>query len=127
MSDVMQGRDYRRQSGLKDAAQQFFARYIDFSGRSNRGEFWFWVIDAILISIAIGLLDAIFFGGETDPLSALWGLVTFIPSIALSVRRLHDIGRTGWWVLIALVPLIGWLVLIWFHAQPPEDGPNKWG
>ena len=120
------GRNYTRQSGLKDAAEQFFRRYVDFSGRSNRGEFWFWVLDSIIVSVALSLVESLIFG-QSQPLTSLWGLVTFIPSIALSVRRLHDTGRTGWWILLGFVPVIGWLILIWFYAQPPENGPNKWG
>lgn len=122
------GRDYRRQSGMKDAFQQFFRRYFDFSGRSNRGEFWFWVLDNILISIAIAIVDAAFFGtgpGSAEVLGTLWALATLIPGIAISVRRLHDIGKSGWWLLLILIPLIGFVILLVWHCQKPDTAPNR--
>lgn len=131
MAETASGaRDYRRESGLKDAFGEFFRRYLDFGGRSNRGEYWYWVLDSILISIVLSFVDQALFGGFGDNVNVLggiWGLATFIPSIALGVRRLHDIGRTGWWLLIILVPVIGFLVLLYFAVQPPEDGENRFG
>jgi uncharacterized membrane protein YhaH (DUF805 family) len=60
-------------------------------------------------------------------LSTIFSLVVLIPSIAVSVRRLHDIDRTGWWVIIGLVPLIGWIVLLFFHVQDSTPGTNRYG
>ncbi len=60
-------------------------------------------------------------------LSTIFSLAILIPSISVSVRRLHDIDRTGWWVLISLVPLVGWIVLLVFHVQDSTLGPNKYG
>ncbi len=119
-TDTEANRDYRRESGPVDAAREFFRRYTDFGGRSNRGEYWFWMLD----SLVLGFLASAALG---DTGNALWTLATIIPSIALGVRRLHDIGRSGWWLLIILVPLIGFLVLIYWAVQPPEDGPNQYG
>ncbi len=127
--------DYRRESGMKDAAQKFFANYATFSGRSNRGEFWYWALDGLLMSILLGGLDGLLFGGmmHSDmgngggPLSGLWGLVTLVPGLALGVRRLHDIDRTGWWLLLWLVPVVGWIVLLVWFAQKPDEGPNRFG
>jgi uncharacterized membrane protein YhaH (DUF805 family) len=60
-------------------------------------------------------------------LSSIFSLAVLVPSIAVSVRRLHDIDRTGWWVLIGLVPLVGWIVLLVFHVQDGTPGPNRFG
>ncbi|SLN72604.1 Inner membrane protein YhaI [Roseivivax jejudonensis] len=113
-------RDYHRKSDPVDAAREFFRRYLDFQGRSNRGEFWYWILDNLVLSII-----AYAIGGDT--LQSLWGLATLIPGIALAVRRLHDIGKSGWWVLLWLIPVIGWIILIYWYAQRPEAGPNAYG
>lgn len=121
-------RNYRRASGLGDAFRQFFNRYVQFSGRSNRGEFWFWQLDNILISLALGVLDAAIFGMEgSGVLGGLWGLATLIPSFALGARRLHDIDRSGWWQLLVLIPVIGWIVLLVWFCRAPENRPNRFG
>ncbi|WP_306131771.1 DUF805 domain-containing protein [Roseivivax marinus] len=112
--------DYTAQSGFVDAAKKFFGNYATFSGRSNRGEFWFWVLDNLAISLLVS-----FVLGDTG--SSLWSLVTLIPSFALGARRLHDIGRSGWWQLLILLPVVGLLVLIYWFAQRPEPGPNRYG
>ena len=93
---------------------------MTFSGRSNRGEYWFWMLDSIIISALAYVI-----GGDT--LQSFWGLATLIPTLALNVRRLHDIDRSGWWLLIWLIPLIGWAILIWWMTKPPDDGPNRYG
>ncbi|SEQ63106.1 Uncharacterized membrane protein YhaH, DUF805 family [Loktanella sp. DSM 29012] len=123
------GRDYRRQSGMKDAFQQFFARYFDFKGRSNRGEFWWFMLDSIIIGIVLGIVDAALFGEvgqEFGVLGNIWSLAVFIPTIALTARRLHDIDKSGWWQLLLLLPVIGWIILIVWWCRVP-DGPNRFG
>lgn len=122
------GRDYRRPSGMGDAFRQYFNRYIQFSGRSNRGEFWFWQLDNILISLALGFVDGLVFGGNSAGiLGGLWALATIIPGFALSARRLHDIDKSGWWLLLSLIPLVGWIVLIVWYSRAPDPAPNRFG
>ena len=104
-------------------------RYAEFSGRSRRSEYWYFLLFVILISIALGIVDgilaaAIGFGGL---LSILFGLGIIIPSLAVSVRRLHDTGRSGWWYLINFVPLIGVIIFIVFAIQDSTNGPNQYG
>jgi hypothetical protein len=77
---------------LKDG----FARYVDFKTRSTRSQFWYWTLWSILISIASGVVDALIGAGDTGPVGLITSLAMFLPSIAVSIRRLHDIGRTGW-------------------------------
>ena len=122
--------DYTRQVGMAEAFREAFRRYFDFSGRSNRGEFWWFYLASLLISFVLGILDVALFGevGQTyGVLGNIWGLAALIPSIALGARRLHDIGRTGWWQLLMLIPLVGWIVLVVWWAQKPDNGPNRYG
>ena len=106
-------------------------KYAVFSGRSRRKEYWYFVLFTALISIALSIIDGL--TGTYDVwagaglLGGIFGLAILIPSIAVSVRRLHDIDRTGWWVLIGLVPLIGWVVLLVFHVQDSTPGTNRYG
>lgn len=98
-------------------------KYADFSGRSRRSEYWYFVLFNFLISLVAGFIDgAIGF----QVLGLIVSLALFIPGIAVSVRRLHDVGRSGWWLLIALTG-IGIIVLIVWHATDGEPGKNKWG
>ena len=99
-------------------------KYAEFGGRARRKEFWMFVLFNVLISLALGIVDAVIGFGL---LGALYGLAVLVPSIAVSVRRLHDIGRTGWWVLIGFVPLIGLIVLIVFAVQEGQSGSNEYG
>ena len=106
-------------------------KYAVFSGRSRRKEYWYFVLFTVLISITLSIIDGLTGTYESSAgvglLSGIFGLAMLIPSIAVSVRRLHDIDRTGWWVLISLVPLIGWIVLLVFHVQDSTLGSNRYG
>lgn len=111
--------------GFGEAIQSGFRRYVDFAGRSSRSEFWFWVLFAFIAQIVAGIIDAIVLG--MGILGGLVALALLLPGLAVSVRRLHDIGRTGWWVLIGLVPVVGLIVLIVFYVKPGQPGPNRFG
>lgn len=109
--------------------------YADFSGRARRSEYWYFSLINTLISFVLGLLAG-FFGAMypnsgvmlgTSTLILLYSLAILIPSIAVGVRRLHDISRTGWWVLIGLVPFIGIIVLIIFFVTDSTPGSNQYG
>jgi uncharacterized membrane protein YhaH (DUF805 family) len=108
---------------LKDG----FARYVDFKTRSTRPQFWWWTLWSILISIGSGMLDGIIGMGGSGPVGMLTSLAMLLPSIAVAVRRLHDIGRTGWWYLMVFVPVVGWIVLIVFCCTKTQEGQNRWG
>jgi len=111
-----------------EAIQSGFNNYVNFSGRAQRSAFWFWVLFVFAASIVAGILDMAIFGAESyTPLSTLFGLAVFLPGLAVAVRRLHDTGRTGWWVLLWLIPIIGWIVLIIWYCQPGEPGTNQYG
>ena len=106
-------------------------KYADFSGRSRRMEYWYFALFVIIISIVLSIIDLLIgtYHRTTGAglLSSIFSLAILIPSIAATVRRLHDIDRTGWWVLIGLVPLIGWIVLLIFHVQDSTPGTNRYG
>ena len=109
-----------------DAVRHVLSHYADFSGRARRSEYWWFALFNLLVSLAAQLVDNSF---NTAPLFEL--LVTLgllVPALAVGVRRLHDTGRSGWWLLIGLIPLIGAIVLIiWFVSDSKPDntyGPN---
>ena len=109
------------------AIKHGFRNYVTFSGRAARSEFWYWTLFAVLLSIAAGILDRAFFASsDVSPLNMIAGLVTLLPGLAVSVRRLHDIDRSGWWVWIALT-IIGIFVLIYWDCKKGTAGPNRFG
>jgi len=112
-----------------EAIRSGFANYVNFSGRACRSEYWQWVLFVVLGSIATEMLDNTVFSydlGSASPLNGVFGLLTFLPSLAVGIRRLHDIDRTGWWVLIALT-IIGALLLIYWACVKGTAGPNRFG
>ena len=94
-------------------------KYVDFTGRSRRKDYWFFALICMVINIVISLLGL-------EIISAIVSLALLIPSISIATRRLHDTGRTGWWQLIIFIPVIGFLVLIFFLAQDSHD-ENDYG
>ncbi|KIN74177.1 DUF805 domain-containing protein [Sulfitobacter guttiformis] len=108
---------------LKDG----FARYVDFKTRSTRSQYWWFTLWSVIFSIATAIIDTTIGMGDTGPTGLLASLAMFLPSIAVAIRRLHDIGRTGWWILLIVIPLIGWIVLIVFYCTKTEEQPNQWG
>lgn len=98
-------------------------QYADFTGRSTRQEYWMFVLVYVGVAIVVGVIAAAL---KMEILTALFSLATIIPSIAIATRRLHDIGKSGWWQLISLVPIIGPIVLIvWLATKSTED--NEYG
>lgn len=112
--------------GFADAVRACLSRYVTFRGRARRSEFWWFALFVSAGGLVLNLVDFVLFDGFAI-LSPLFSLAMLLPNLAVGVRRLHDIGRTGWWMLIALVPLIGTLVLIFFWVQDSEAGANRHG
>lgn len=112
---------------FQEAIQSGFRNYVTFSGRAPRSEFWYWVLFEVLVSIVASIVDvAIFPFSDVSPLNAIVSIALFLPSLAVSVRRLHDIDRTGWWVLISLT-IIGIVLLIVWNCLRGTIGPNRFG
>ncbi|MGR3434729.1 MAG: DUF805 domain-containing protein, partial [Shimia sp.] len=118
-----------RQVGFLESVPLFFKNYVNFKGRSSRGAYWWWGLASGLISIVLSGIDGAIFGfgpEDAEVFGTIFGLIVFLPNIALSVRRLHDVGRSGWWLLLYLT-VIGILVIIWWAAQPGERETNRFG
>lgn len=115
--------------GFADAIRTCLQKYVTFSGRATRAEFWWFWLFVTLATTAGSLIDKFVFGvpGGDGWVSGLAGLALFLPSISVAVRRLHDIGRSGWWWWLALIPFVGWIVLLVWHCQPSAPGANRFG
>jgi uncharacterized membrane protein YhaH (DUF805 family) len=100
--------------------------YVNFSGRARRKEYWMFALFSAIVSIVLTLVENMI--GLTSVLSGIYSLAVLLPSLGVLVRRLHDTGRSGWWILIGLIPFIGAIILIVFACQDSHDenqyGPN---
>ena len=110
---------------------QALKNYANFSGRARRKEYWYFFLFNFIVAVVLGFIDGMV--GTFSPeagiglLGGIYSLAVLIPGVAVSVRRLHDTERSGWWLLIALVPLIGAIVLLVFMVQDSKTGSNKFG
>jgi uncharacterized membrane protein YhaH (DUF805 family) len=110
---------------------EVFRKYAQFGGRSRRKEYWYFALFNFLISLALGAIDGL--TGNFDPeigmglLGGIYSLIIIIPSIAVTVRRLHDTDRSAWWLLIVLIPVIGIIVLIIFMLLDSNYEENQYG
>lgn len=103
-------------------------RYADFDGRSARPEFWWFALWNVGVTLAIYIVGRVVLGANGGSLLAdLYGLALLLPSLGVEIRRLHDTNRSGWWILIAFIPIVGAIVLIVFFAMAGTPGPNKYG
>ena len=116
-------------NALAAAVRTSFNKYATFEGRAARPEFWFFVLFNVLVGVALSVVDAILFGmaNGVSPLNSLYSLAVLIPSLAVGARRLHDIDRSGWWQLIVLVPLVGFVVILVFWCKRGTQGHNRFG
>ncbi|MFA6918656.1 MAG: DUF805 domain-containing protein [Patescibacteria group bacterium] len=108
-------------------------KYVVFSGRATRSEYWYFVLFNMIIMIVLSIID-MFIGTYSSTsnfnmgiLSGLYSLAVLLPSLAVAIRRLHDTGRTGWWLFISLIPIIGAIVLLVFMVTDSQSGDNKYG
>lgn len=124
---------------LVPAVKTCFSKYVTFSGRASRSEFWWFVLFGFVMSIILTIVDSTLFGTvttgpgsfeastDTPILSLLFFLLMFLPNISVTVRRLHDTDRSGWWYWIVLVPLVGIILLIVWFASTGTQGKNRFG
>lgn len=115
-----------------DLMFQPLRKYADFQGRARRSEYWLFWLFQVVVNIVLSIVGSIVSGG--DPQSAasygllgLFGLALLIPNLAVSFRRLHDTNRSAWWLLIALIPFVGGLVLLIFMVLDGTPGENRFG
>ena len=111
---------------FQTAVRTCFQKYATISGRARRSEYWWFVLFLFAGNVVLGLVDQIVFG-SAQVRSAIFGLTTLVPSICAAARRLHDTGRSAWWLLLIIIPLIGFLVLLWWFVQKGTDGSNEYG
>ena len=116
--------------GMQEAVRTVFGKYAVFSGRAKRAEYWWFGLFVVLVGVVLSVVEGGMFRGHMGQyglLSGLWNLVTLLPSLAVAVRPMHDTGRSGWWLLIVLIPVIGALVVLYWFVQRGTVGANDYG
>jgi uncharacterized membrane protein YhaH (DUF805 family) len=128
--------------GMQEAVRSVFQNYATFDGRASRSEFWWFILFSFIVSAVLGIIDGALFGYTTEMdtadgvtidiqsfgiLAPIWSLAVLVPTLAVGARRLHDTGRSGWWQLLFLIPLIGAIVLIVWFATRGTPGTNAYG
>jgi uncharacterized membrane protein YhaH (DUF805 family) len=108
-----------------EAVRSGFDHYAKFDGRASRPAFWWWFLFGLLVGIGASIIDAII--GSFGVVSGLAALALLLPNLSVAIRRLHDTDHTGWWVLIGLIPIIGFIVLLIFYLRQSDPGENRYG
>lgn len=109
-----------------EAIKSVFSNYANFSGRARRSEYWYFTLFTMIIN---GVLSGAQQAGWNfaSIIAGIFSLAVFIPSLAVSWRRLHDIGKSGLWEFIALVPFVGWILLIYWNCKDSDPETNQYG
>jgi uncharacterized membrane protein YhaH (DUF805 family) len=110
---------------FSEAVKSGFDHYTKFDGRAGRPPFWWWFLFGILVSIGANIIDAIL--GTWGVVNGLAALALLLPNFSVSIRRLHDTDHSGWWILIGLIPIVGWIVLLVFYVREGDAAENKYG
>jgi len=103
---------------FSQAVSTCLRKYVDFSGRASRPEFWWFFLFQIIVMVVTGMVS--------DVLNGIAGLALLLPALSVGARRLHDIGKSAWFLLLGLIPVLGFLILLYWCVQPSE-GPNVYG
>lgn len=107
-----------------DSIKLGFSNYVNFTGRACRSEYWYWALFVLIGFIVAEIIDAVI---GVAVFYTLFALAVLLPNIAIGVRRLHDLDRSGWWLLLGLIPLIGAIILLVWFCSKGTDGPNRFG
>lgn len=113
-----------------EAVTSVFSKYATFSGRARRAEYWWFYLFSCLASVALELVEGAIGGWSLNSpgvLSGIFALATFLPTVAVWFRRLHDVGRSAWWSLLIFVPVVGWIILIYWSVRRGDVGTNRFG
>ncbi|EDQ31530.1 putative membrane protein [Hoeflea phototrophica DFL-43] len=111
---------------FQTAVRTCFQKYATISGRARRSEYWWFFLFLMLVNLVLSLVDGVLFA-DKQILGGLFSLATIIPAVCAGGRRLHDTGRSAWWLLIGLIPIVGTLVLLFFFVQKGTEGSNEYG
>jgi uncharacterized membrane protein YhaH (DUF805 family) len=111
---------------FSEAVRSGFDHYVKFEGRASRSAYWWWFLFEVIVGVVAVILDYAIFS-SLGVFYVLTSLGLLLPSLSVAVRRLHDTDRTGWWLLIYLVPFIGFIVLLVFFLTDSDPGPNQYG
>jgi uncharacterized membrane protein YhaH (DUF805 family) len=103
-----------------DSIRICFIKYTDFKGRAVRSEYWWFVLFNVLVSAALHLIN------PSGLLAGIFSLAMLLPALAVAVRRLHDTNRSGWFILLGLIPIIGWIILLVWYIQKSDEGTNQY-
>jgi len=107
-----------------DSIKLGFSNYVNFTDRACRSEYWYWILFVFIGYIVAEIIDAVI---GKPIFYTLFTLGVLIPNIAIGVRRLHDLDRSGWWLLLSFIPLVGAIILIVWFCSKGTDGPNRFG
>ncbi len=117
---------------FQEAIKSVYTNYANFAGRAVRSEYWYWMLFYFIVVVVLQILAAVM-GSRESPsilvasIFAIWSLGSLIPALAVTVRRLHDTDRSGWFILLALIPLVGAIILIIWYCNAGTPGPNRFG
>jgi uncharacterized membrane protein YhaH (DUF805 family) len=126
--EITKASDSNSVNSINGAVAKCFKKYATFKGRANRPEYWYFSLFIIVVMLLLMVLDSFLFVAPAGTwTSDLWVVGTFIPSFAVGVRRLHDTNRTGWWMLIGLIPVVGTILLLFMLAKKGADSENRFG
>lgn len=113
------------------AVRTCLSKYVDFSGRARRSEYWYFALFGFLLGIVTSILDGIlgtgYDTGSGGLLNSLGSLALLLPSLAVGARRLHDTGRSAWWLLLIFVIIVGWIILLVWYCTDSKPGDNQYG
>lgn len=117
-------------TGFVGAIKKGFRGYVVWNARSTRSEYWWWSLFSVIVAIVASVIDTAIFSTDmmmgVGPISGIVTLALFLPGLSVWIRRLHDTDRTGWWVWIMLIPIVGAIVSLVFVLLPSKMGPTRW-
>ena len=110
-----------------DAVKSCFTQYVGFKGRARRSEYWYFVLFELLVGVILSVLASVTGATIFTGISGIFSLACLLPGLGVSVRRMHDIGKTGWVILLGLIPLVGSIILIIWACKDSDPGENQYG
>ncbi len=119
---------FQRKLTFEEAVKRaLLDKYCDFEGRASRSEYWWFYLFGVIVNFAITILGMALGKTAEGIISLVVGLALLLPSLGVAVRRLHDIGKSGWWLLIGLIPIVGWILLIVWLVGESQPQTNEYG